>query len=142
MLNPATPSRHDPAVQCPKCHIEMVRLDAQGTFIDRCDKCGGVWLDAGELAILLKFSGDKKELVSLIDVGAATETHTRHAVGTVLCPRDHSPMATVADKKQHHIEFEMCMTCCGVFFDAGELADLSDFTLRERLKAMFAGKKK
>lgn len=120
----------------------MARLDAQGTAIDRCDKCGGVWLDAGELAVLLKFSGDKKELVGMIDAGAATETHTRHAVGTVLCPRDHSPMAIVADKKQKHIEFEMCMTCCGVFFDAGELADLSDFTLRERVKAMFAGKKK
>ncbi|MBX3365341.1 MAG: zf-TFIIB domain-containing protein [Phycisphaeraceae bacterium] len=140
MVKPVPPSPSDPAISCPKCHIVMVRLDADGVAIDRCDKCGGVWLDAGELTMLLKFSGDKKQLIEQIDIGAATEEVQRHSVGIMLCPRDKSAMNTVADRKQQHIEFEVCMVCCGVFFDAGELADLSEFTLRERLAAFFGSR--
>lgn len=142
MLKPIQPTPSDPAVNCPKCHTTMLRLDTGTVAIDRCERCGAVWLDAGELAVLLKFSGDKKELVESIDQGGAVKMPETHAPGTIHCPRDSSPMSTVRDKKQKHIEFEMCMNCCGVLFDAGELSDISSFTLRERVRAMFEAKAK
>jgi ribosomal protein L37AE/L43A len=42
------------SLHCPKCDgtLEAVVLD--GTQIDVCKKCGGVWLDAGELEQLSK----------------------------------------------------------------------------------------
>ena len=37
------------AVHCPKCDGTLAELDHEGVRIDRCNKCNGVWLDAGEL---------------------------------------------------------------------------------------------
>jgi hypothetical protein len=36
--------------QCPKCDGYLHETDFEGIKIDVCDKCHGVWLDAGELA--------------------------------------------------------------------------------------------
>lgn len=37
-------------LNCPKCDGELHESDYENIKIDICDKCGGVWLDAGELA--------------------------------------------------------------------------------------------
>lgn len=39
---------------CPKCDGKLVEVDFEGVNIDLCDKCGGAWLDAGELETLTK----------------------------------------------------------------------------------------
>ena len=35
---------------CPKCDGKLVETDFENIKIDVCNKCNGVWLDAGELA--------------------------------------------------------------------------------------------
>ncbi len=35
---------------CPKCDGTLVETDYENIKIDVCNKCTGVWLDAGELA--------------------------------------------------------------------------------------------
>lgn len=35
---------------CPKCDGKLVETDFETIKIDVCNKCTGVWLDAGELA--------------------------------------------------------------------------------------------
>lgn len=42
----AQASDHD----CPKCDGKLVETNYENIKIDVCDKCTGVWLDAGELA--------------------------------------------------------------------------------------------
>ena len=37
-------------LQCPKCDGTLHATDFESIKIDVCDKCHGVWLDAGELA--------------------------------------------------------------------------------------------
>lgn len=37
-------------LQCPKCDGTLHTADYENIAIDVCDKCHGVWLDAGELA--------------------------------------------------------------------------------------------
>jgi len=37
------------AIKCPKCDGTLVESDFENIKIDVCDKCSGVWLDAGEL---------------------------------------------------------------------------------------------
>lgn len=37
-------------VDCPKCDGKLVETDYENIKIDVCNKCTGVWLDAGELA--------------------------------------------------------------------------------------------
>lgn len=36
-------------ISCPKCDGTLVETDFDNIKIDVCDKCSGVWLDAGEL---------------------------------------------------------------------------------------------
>jgi hypothetical protein len=42
------------ALQCPKCDGTLQGVMFEGVEIDTCDKCGGVWLDANELAALTR----------------------------------------------------------------------------------------
>lgn len=44
-------------MQCPRCDGKLVETDFEKIKIDVCDKCSGVWLDAGELAQVV----DKEE---------------------------------------------------------------------------------
>jgi ribosomal protein L31 len=37
-------------LKCPKCDGTLHETDFESVRIDVCDKCHGVWLDAGELA--------------------------------------------------------------------------------------------
>lgn len=37
-------------LQCPKCDGVLHETNFENIKIDVCDKCNGVWLDAGELA--------------------------------------------------------------------------------------------
>ncbi len=41
-------------LQCPKCDGRLMEIDYDVVKIDRCEKCNGVWLDAGELEQLTK----------------------------------------------------------------------------------------
>ena len=42
------------ALHCPKCDGRLFEINHEGVLIDRCNKCNGVWLDAGELERLTK----------------------------------------------------------------------------------------
>jgi Zn-finger nucleic acid-binding protein len=37
-------------LECPKCDGKLLETEYENIAIDVCDKCSGVWLDAGELA--------------------------------------------------------------------------------------------
>ena len=34
--------------------MELIEIDYKGTRIDECSECRGIWLDAGELAVVSK----------------------------------------------------------------------------------------
>jgi hypothetical protein len=36
-------------LDCPRCHGKMTATAFEGVEIDRCEACGGIWLDKGEL---------------------------------------------------------------------------------------------
>jgi uncharacterized protein with PIN domain len=42
------------AMQCPRCDGTLKETKVDDVSIDSCDKCGGVWLDSGELEQLTK----------------------------------------------------------------------------------------
>ena len=37
------------SMQCPRCDGSLKENTFENVSIDTCDKCGGVWLDSGEL---------------------------------------------------------------------------------------------
>lgn len=36
-------------IACPACDLPMSRFEEQGVTLDRCDGCGGLWFDMGEI---------------------------------------------------------------------------------------------
>jgi len=44
-------------MRCPKCGSELAEISYREQRVDRCDACGGVWLDAGELEALAMKEG-------------------------------------------------------------------------------------
>lgn len=39
-------------IKCPKCDGTLIETDFEKIKIDVCNKCSGVWLDAGELTMI------------------------------------------------------------------------------------------
>ena len=53
-------------MKCPKCGMELIEIDYKGIKVDKCSRCEGIWLDAGELEAISKV--EKKVLDKLFDV--------------------------------------------------------------------------
>ena len=117
------------AMRCPKCRADMEQIDYEGTEIDRCRICHGIWFDAGEIEIL-----KDKQAAAAIDTGDAKVGKQSNAVDSYQCPRCGGAMAKVVDPGQTHIWYETCSSCNGSYLDAGELRDLSSLTISDIFK--------
>ena len=47
-------------MNCPKCDGKLVEANFENIKIDVCDKCTGVWLDAGEFAQIAHHETENK----------------------------------------------------------------------------------
>lgn len=123
----------DDRLRCPKDAALMAKVQVGQVTVDHCARCGGMWFDPYELERVIQ---NRKAAVDL-DAGAARRQYewSVYRASTLICPRDKSELITVPDPRQPHVQIEVCRTCGGVLLDAGELKDLSEFTLSERLKA-------
>jgi Zn-finger nucleic acid-binding protein len=43
-----------PSIQCPRCRGPMRTYPRSGVQLDRCDQCRGIFLDEGELEMILR----------------------------------------------------------------------------------------
>ena len=125
---------------CPRDGEPMRRWTLEGVEVDRCTVCAGIWLDAGELERLLGLSGEAREDLGRLDHGMGEEPIMERDPRR--CPRDDAPLREVTDRRQQHIAYDVCDTCGGMFFDTGELQDLSRFTLEERVRYLLAKRSK
>lgn len=103
-------------VDCPKCWIKMeqkkVKVVGPDIIIDECPKCHGIYLDSGELKKLIK---DKK-LADYLTKDIGTQSKSQ-----LVCPRCGGLMDL---ERADEIEVDVCLSCGGVWLDAGELSDL------------------
>jgi len=129
----ATPSNPEPSLLCPHDGYRMEKEDVGGITIDRCANCGCLWLDAHELDRILQISGGAKT----VDLGPYGKRLGRAALGDRCCPRDKTELEPMADTRQPHVRYLGCTTCGGMCLDAGDLIDLSEFTITERLRSLF-----
>ena len=103
-------------IECPKCwvpldiqHIEIFGPDIE---IDVCPKCEGIWLDPGELKKMLR---DRK-ITDYLTKDIGTKSHS-----PLICPVCRNLMDI---QKADEIETDVCLTCRGVWLDAGEIDEL------------------
>lgn len=116
-------------VNCPICRGAMLRVNAGDMEVDRCAGCHGLWFDMLELERLPKLA----PVIKSLDRKSHTASPKPKRPRSLLCPRDHSTLIEMVDARQPHIHYESCKLCGGVFLDTGELTDLSEYTLLERL---------
>jgi PAT family beta-lactamase induction signal transducer AmpG len=113
-------------MRCPKCRADMEPIDYQGTEIDRCTICNGIWFDRGEMEQLRNAKAAKE-----IDTGSREVGKQLNSIDDYDCPRCGGTMKKMVDPDQRHIWFETCRDCNGSFFDAGEFKDLSQHTIAD-----------
>ena len=101
-------------MQCPACKQAMLILEYKGIELDHCVVCGGVWLDAGELGLLLNGTPEPPEFLTL--AGA------QH--GTRRCPRCARKM-DVGRLSHSAVEVDACGAGHGIWLDRGELITLA-----------------
>jgi len=46
-------------MHCPKCGNNLIEIEHNKIKVDKCSKCGGIWLDQGELETIEKSSAFK-----------------------------------------------------------------------------------
>jgi PAT family beta-lactamase induction signal transducer AmpG len=119
------------AMLCPKCRADMVQIEYEGTEVDRCNACHGIWFDAGEMDVLLN-----PEAAAVIDDGSAKVGKTYNLIEDYCCPRCGGTMDRRFDEQQRHVWYETCTECDGSFFDAGEFRDLSQHTISDYFKRL------
>ncbi len=124
-------------MKCPKCNAAMELVTFEGVTVDRCTACKGIWFDANEQKLLKEKKGSE-----VIDTGDIATGKKMDKIHNIQCPRCHTPMIRMVDVDQHHIDYEACTVCYGIFLDAGEFKDLKDYTMSEYLRELFGAKKK
>ncbi len=126
-----TPSR-SAELRCPIDNAEMEKLTVEGVIVDRCTSCGALWFDVPELSQVLNIKGAAAQL------DKPARGTTKAVSGTILlCPRDHTEMKVRTDPLQQHISMHRCPMCLGILLRGGDLLDLSEFTLKERIASFF-----
>ncbi len=69
-------------MDCPKCDAEMVTSDRNGIMIEECGRCRGVYLDRGELELLI--DAESQYLATLPEAENPDTTYQgRHRHGVV-----------------------------------------------------------
>jgi len=115
----------------------MEPIEFNGTEVDRCTICNGIWFDAGEIEILRN-----KQAAAAIDTGRAATGKQSNALDEYQCPRCSGAMVRVVDPQQRHIWYETCSSCNGSYLDAGELLDLSTVTVADFFKDLVTPERK
>ena len=103
-------------MDCPVCREPMIGLEYEKVEVDYCPACAGVWLDEGELEVLLGL--EAPEVAALLSGGediAADEARRP-------CPACDRPMVKAAFGARDRVVYDRCPRHHGLFLDRGELA--------------------
>jgi len=101
---------------CPVCREPMIAFELGGVEIDRCPRCAGTWLDAGELETLTELAGvDTGELSRALRATVRTRRSRRR------CPRCPRRLRQFHLGDDPRIELDRCPSEHGLWFDRGEM---------------------
>ena len=107
-------------MKCPVCDLEMIVLEFNSVEIDYCNQCFGVWLDSGELALLLDNQRKYQQLAdSFVCKKNINEVRRK-------CPICLKRMDKVVCGQSQNIVIDKCRDGHGLWFDKQELYDLLD----------------
>lgn len=127
-------------MDCPVCKDSpMITLELEGVEVDYCLDCKGIWLDAGELELLLEGASASEELLRSFQENYSVEEDFRK------CPICLKKMNKVAiGDGGEPVVIDKCKKNHGLWFDNGELGDVlsrgkldKNHKIQELLKDIF-----
>jgi Zn-finger nucleic acid-binding protein len=130
-------------MDCPVCKSVMITLELAEAEVDYCTGCKGVWLDAGELEMLLDDDGKAKTLISSFAKDMSSVEKPKQ------CPIcDKKMEKIIVGHEKPTLLIDRCSKGDGLWFDKGELnniitkAELDEGNkIKKVLAAMFGEKK-
>ena len=108
-------------MDCPVCKNAMITLMLSDVEIDFCTDCDGIWLDAGELELLLDNPDQSKQLLDSFHADPNCSEKPRK------CPICFKKMQKiVVGQSTQPLRIDKCAKGDGLWFDKGELNDICD----------------
>ena len=106
-------------MDCPVCSVAMIVLEVEEVEIDYCTDCAGIWLDAGELELLLETPEQAKQVMDSFAPAHSDETPRK-------CPICLKKMekVLVSTEGGNPELIDRCKNEHGLWFDRGELAQI------------------
>ncbi|MBN2407454.1 MAG: zf-TFIIB domain-containing protein [Elusimicrobia bacterium] len=102
-------------MNCPRCSAVLDDHILQGKIYHKCDGCGGLWFDRGELAQI------KQEKNWFTIDSAANPSAARINEGDMKCPRDGFNLRSIEYEHETGVKVDICPECEGLWLDAGEV---------------------
>jgi len=105
-------------MNCAACKEPMIVLELDEIEIDYCLECGGIWLDSGELELLVENSSEVNNLLQQAVSNAEVMRSDRK------CPICGKRMEAALFGTDTKIEIDRCTQNHGLWFDRGELQEV------------------
>lgn len=106
-------------MDCPVCKNAMIVLELAEVEVDYCTDCGGIWLDAGELELLL---GSSQQAEQLLDSFKIDSNCTEKRRKCPICLKKMQKI--VVGPSTPILLIDKCPKGDGLWFDKGELQDV------------------
>ena len=100
---------------CPVCNEAIIVLELNQIEIDYCPTCAGIWLDSGELELLIENEAERKK------ISDAFLHETDHPEKHYKCPICSRRMEKVFVGDTKEILIDRCTKGHGLWFDKDEL---------------------
>ena len=108
-------------MDCPVCKNAMITLELEEVEIDYCTSCDGIWLDTGELELLL---GEPEKARDLLDSFKVDSNCTEKPRKCPIC--DKKMEKIIVGSSEPVLLIDKCRRSDGLWFDKGELNDIID----------------
>jgi Zn-finger nucleic acid-binding protein len=120
-------------MKCPKCNGEFELINIDGTSVERCKTCKGLWFDILEAETLKKAKG-----AAILDVGELDLATEPEAAKELVCPKCQTKMTAMVNNLDPALTYEKCPVCYGVWFDAGAFRHYQQTGFLQTVKQFFS----
>lgn len=104
-------------MKCPHCiDEELIAIETEQVEVDYCTECKGIWLDSGELELLL---GNEESATAYLSIGNPVETPTGEKLR--VCPECDTNMDKEGTESDPPVIFDHCPKGHGIWLDHNEL---------------------
>jgi Zn-finger nucleic acid-binding protein len=101
---------------CPNDGTTLTTISVENVPVDSCGKCGGYWLQRGELELLGEHHGAHLEPITVGDI-AIVDSRRK-------CPQDSTQLRQHEFAEHSHVTIDQCPTCQGIWLDKTELSTI------------------